>query len=90
MNLSPRAACQVQALDAGQAAALLDVLERHPSAGNTTVVEVNLDGQGYRCFVGRHRDGSSVLLGLIAGCTTNQASGAAKSRDGPPGSSQRH
>lgn len=89
MNLTPRAARQVQALEPGQAAAILDQLWSAPHQGTTSIIEVAVQGHGFRCFVGRHRNGCPVLLGLIAGCATNQASSEANPRDGPC-SSQRH
>lgn len=90
MNLTPRAARQMQTLDPGQAAAILDQLRDRPHQGATAIIPVTVAGQGYRCFVGRHRDGCPVLLGVIAGRTANQASGEARPRDGPPGNAQRH
>lgn len=85
MNLTTRAARQLQTLDPGQAAALLDRLRDRPHLDSTSIVEVVVGGQGFRCFVGRHRDGSRVLLGIVAHCTARRPGEGGKPRDGPPG-----
>lgn len=65
MNLIARAARQLQALDASQAACILDTLERQPPAAGTTIIRIDLERQAFRCLVGRHRDGCRVLLGIV-------------------------
>lgn len=65
MNLTPRAANQLRALDPSDVASVLDQLRGRPHPGATSIIEVAVRGQVFRCFVGRHRDGSPVLLGIV-------------------------
>lgn len=65
MNLTPRAANQLQALDPADAAAILDHLHDRQYGPGASLVEVETAGGTVRCFVARHRDGSLVLLSII-------------------------
>lgn len=66
VTITPRAVRQLHALDSGKVAAILDALRGRLHTGSTSIVEVTAQGQVFRCFVGRHRDGSRVLLGVVA------------------------
>ncbi len=64
MNLTPRAANQLYALDSGDAARILDHLHDRPYGPGAALVEIGTAGGTVRCFVARHKDGSLVLLAL--------------------------
>ncbi len=65
MNLTPRAANQLQVLDSGDAARILDILNDRQYGPGASLVEVETPGGTCRCFVARHRDGSLVLLAIV-------------------------
>lgn len=73
MNVSARAATQLRILEPTHVAAVLDDLRGRSYGAGSHLVEVDVSGAAYRCFVARHRDGSLVLLGVVSG----------RSRDGP-------
>lgn len=66
MNLTPRAARQLQALRPSDVAIILDQLRDRPHVGGTSIVEVKTPGGTVRCFIGPRRDGQPVLLGIVA------------------------
>ncbi len=65
MNLTPRAANQLRALDPADAAAILDHLRDRRYGPGASLVEVETAGGTCRCFVARHTDGSLVLLAIV-------------------------
>ncbi len=66
MNVSARAATQLRILDPEHVAAILDQLRGRSHGPGSHAVEIDVTGTTFRCFVARHRDGSLVLLGVVA------------------------
>lgn len=65
MNTTPRAAAQLRAIDPGDAARILDRLHELAIPDRATIVELPTPTGAYRAFIARHRDGCSILLGLV-------------------------
>lgn len=64
MNISPRAATQLHNFDPNDVARILDHLREYPAHDGVQVIEVRASAH-FRCFVGRHRDGSLVLISVL-------------------------
>lgn len=67
MNLTPRAARQLRALDPADVAEILDTLGDHsfPHREHASLIEVETPGGVCLCFVARHKDDSLVLLSIV-------------------------
>ncbi len=64
LTVSPRAANQLQGLEPTDVAAILDTVRDRSFAAGASLVEVTTSDTDYRCFVGRHKAGSRVLLAV--------------------------
>ena len=64
LTVSPRAANQLRNLDPNDAATILDTVRDRYITASASLVEVHAGNATYRCFVGRHKDGSQVLLAV--------------------------
>ena len=64
LTVSPRAANQLLSLAPNDAASILDTLRDRAITAGASLVEVTTSDTAYRCFVGRHRGGSRVLLAV--------------------------
>jgi len=79
MNISPRAAGQLDALDPGDCARILDHLRDHPPHNGVQIVDISVrpphlspntetlraDTAHFKAFVSQHRDGSIVLISVV-------------------------
>ncbi len=63
-TVSPRAANQLRNLDPNDVAAILDTVRDRSFTAGASLVDVTPSGTAYQCFVGRHKDGSRVLLAV--------------------------
>ncbi len=66
LTVSPRAANQLRSLDPADGATILDTVRDRSLPAGASLVAVNTSDAAYRCFVGRHQDGSRVLLAVTA------------------------
>ena len=66
LTVSPRAANQLRSLDPADGATILDTVRDRSLPAGASLVAVNTLNADYRCFVGRHKDGSRVLLAVTA------------------------
>ncbi len=64
LAVSPRAANQLRNLDPNDAATILDTVRDRSITTGASLVEVAAAGTTYRCFVGRHKDGSRAPLAV--------------------------
>jgi len=64
LTVSPRAARQLRNLEPADAASVLDAVRDRSFTADASLVEVPAGNAPYRCFMGRHRDGSWVLLAV--------------------------
>lgn len=66
MNLSPRAANQLHALPPEDVARILDDLRDRAFKPGASLIAIECQRGTYRAFVARHKDGSLVLLAVVA------------------------
>ena len=64
LTVSPRAANQLLSLEPNDAASILDTLRGRSFAAGASLGEVATSDTAYQCFMGRHKDGSRVLLAV--------------------------
>ncbi len=64
LTVSPRAANQLLSLEPNDAASILDAARDRAITAAASLGEVTTLDTAYQCFVGRHKDGSRVLLAV--------------------------
>ncbi len=64
LTVSPRAANQLRSIDPNDAGTILDTVRDRSVTAGASLVAVNSLDTAYQCFVGRHKDGSRVLVAV--------------------------
>lgn len=67
MNITPRSAAQLRAIDPTSVAAILDHLRERsfPERESSSLVEVDAPGGTFRAFIARHKNGDLVLIAVV-------------------------